>query len=453
MLPESFIKAVPEFPGIDPASFIEIHNQPVPVTSVRFNPIRTNDSHLFPEQELTPVPWASEGFYLSQRPSFITHPGWHAGAFYVQEASSMFLEQGFRTCFPNNEPIRVLDLCAAPGGKSTHLASLIPQGSLLASNEVIKARAGTLAENLTRWGTSASVVTQNDPEDFQRLPHFFDLIVVDAPCSGSGMFHKDPEAISEWSPEHVQLCRQRQQRILADALPTLKPGGWLIYSTCSYSVEENEWMVNWLCSNQGMQAHRIPVLPQWNIVESKAQNQIGYRFYPDRVSGEGFFMALLQKDYSNPTQLPRPKNRLLKLSRDATQQISNWIRPNIQPLLFQLGDRVIAFPENREEDLLHLQSALYIKKAGTSLGTLVRQELIPEHDLALSEWLHPEISSINLDYDDALNYLRKHDLRLNFSGKKGWTLMRWNQLPLGWAKILPNRMNNYFPKEWRILNK
>lgn len=453
MLPDSFIQALPQFPGIDAASFIKIHEKPIPVTSVRFNPIRTSATELFPGQELTAVPWASNGYYLNERPSFITHPGWHAGAFYVQEASSMFLEQGYRTCFPNNEPVRVLDLCAAPGGKSTHLASLIPQGSLLVSNEVIKSRAGILAENLTRWGSSSTIVTQNDPEDFQRIPHFFDLIVADAPCSGSGMFHKDPDAIAEWSPEHVQLCRQRQQRILADVLPALKPGGWLIYSTCSYSLEENEWMVNWLCTEQGMQAHSIPVKPEWNIVESTALNQVGYRFYPDRISGEGFFMALLQKNSGNPAQSPRTKNRLLKLSRDQIRFLSPWMKPQIQPLVFQLGDRIIAFPENREDDLLQLQNSLYIKKAGTSLGSLARQDLIPDHELALSEWLHPEISSIDLDMDDALNYLRKHDLQLNTSERKGWALMRWNQLPLGWAKILPNRMNNYFPKEWRILNK
>src|ERR1044071_5586576 len=192
------------------------------------------------------IPWTEYGHYLSQRPSFTFDPLFHAGCYYVQEASSMFLEQALKQTIDLSKPLRVLDLCAAPGGKSTHILSLISKDSLLVSNEVIRSRAKILKDNIVKWGYSNVVVTNNDPKDFQRLENHFDVIVVDAPCSGSGLFRREPEAIEEWSINNVQLCCQRQQRILADIIPALKGGGILIYSTCSYSPQEDEQIVQWM---------------------------------------------------------------------------------------------------------------------------------------------------------------------------------------------------------------
>ena len=181
-----------------------------------------------------------------QRPSFTFDPLFHAGTYYVQEASSMFLEQALKQSVDLSQPLRVLDLCAAPGGKSTLLQSLLNKESLLVSNDVIKSRAAILEENIVKWGAANVVVTNNDPAHFARLENYFDAIVIDAPCSGSGLFRRDPEAINEWSENNVQLCSQRQQRIVADVWPALKQNGILIYSTCSYSAEEDEAILDWM---------------------------------------------------------------------------------------------------------------------------------------------------------------------------------------------------------------
>jgi len=213
--------------------FEQAHQQFPPV-SIRFNPKKAHSPI-----DLTIIPWTSHGYYLGERPSFTLDPLFHAGSYYVQEASSMFLEQAFLQAVDRTKPINVLDLCAAPGGKSTHLLSLMNKESLLVTNEVIRSRASTLAENIQKWGYDNVAVTNNDPQDFKRLSGFFDVIVVDAPCSGEGLFRKDPGAMGQWSTDNVALCARRQQRILNDVWPALKEGGILIYSTCTYNELEN----------------------------------------------------------------------------------------------------------------------------------------------------------------------------------------------------------------------
>ena len=258
--------------------------------------IFNNQCSIFNNQSGT-VQWSSNGFYLQKRPSFTLDPLFHAGAYYVQEASSMFLEEALKQTVDLSQPIKILDLCAAPGGKSTLIQSVINNESLLVSNEVIKTRVNILSENITKWGAANVIVTNNDAKDFQRLPNYFDVIVVDAPCSGSGLFRKDREAISEWSEQNVHLCSQRQQRILADVLPALKEDGVLIYSTCSYSEEEDEQIADWLVEEFKVQSLKFKVEEEWGIVETQSskQNASGYRFYPDKVKGEGFFIAVFKK--------------------------------------------------------------------------------------------------------------------------------------------------------------
>ena len=223
----------------------------------------------------------------------------------------------------------MLDLCAAPGGKSTLIQSLISSDSLLLSNEVIKSRVGSLLENLTKWGGKNVVVTQNDPVAFSRLEHYFDLMVVDAPCSGSGLFRRDPEAIREWSADQVRACSKRQQRILADALGALKPNGMLIYSTCSFSQKKMKTIVDWLISECGFESVPLNLKNDWNIIESRSPlfNGPGYRFYPDRLKGEGLFLACLRKT-GNPE---KTSGRVPKLTFDRPEKkermiLQDWIR-------------------------------------------------------------------------------------------------------------------------------
>jgi 16S rRNA C967 or C1407 C5-methylase (RsmB/RsmF family) len=280
--------------GYDEPAFLAAHQSDQQITSIRLNRSK------IPEQDLPislqniitdKVPWCTTGYYLSERPSFTLDPCFHAGAYYVQEASSMFVEQALLQHAALSKPLKVLDLCAAPGGKSTLLQSIISSESLLVSNEVIKTRVHVLSENISKWGSANVMVTNNDPQHFKRLENYFDIIVVDAPCSGSGLFRKDPTAINEWSENNVALCGQRQQRILADILPSLKAGGLLLYATCSYSAIENEDIADWLLASYPLTSKALKLEEEWGIIEtlSPLKSAYGYRFYPNRVKGEGFF--------------------------------------------------------------------------------------------------------------------------------------------------------------------
>ena len=303
MLPNSFLDSLQKMPGFDRASFVAVHELKEQVTSLRLNPAKPIDKnkHLF-LNKTQEIPWCTAAVYLPTRPSFVTDPLWHAGAYYVQEASSMFVQFVLSQIIPVPTNQKVLDLCAAPGGKTTLLASYFPNG-LVVANETIKSRNAILVENVTKWGGPHVVVTQNDPSHFKSLPDFFDVMVVDAPCSGSGLFRKDPNAIEEWSLESVQHCSTRQTRIIEDSMDTLKVGGYLIYSTCSYSFEEDEKMMDHIASIPGMINTRIQVPQDWNIVatESPIQHAQGFRFYPDKVKGEGFFISVFQKQETTTT--------------------------------------------------------------------------------------------------------------------------------------------------------
>ncbi len=312
IFPENFIASLSGEPGFEPVNFINAHQIIESPTSIRINPfkksaLKTNGQ----------VPWCSEGYYLDTRPSFTFDPLFHAGCYYVQEASSMFIDHILKYIRQNDdEPIKVLDLCAAPGGKSTLINSAIGSKDLLVANEIIKTRVPVLCDNLNRWGTPNIIVSNNDPKDFSRLDGFFDMILVDAPCSGSGMFRKDAAAMNEWSEANVNLCHQRQERILADVYPALKEGGYLIYSTCSYSHQENEDILDWLCTEFDMESIRIPINKDWGIEETQsvAQKAWGYRFYPGKVKGEGLFAACLKKKESSGNLLSFKNNNNQKLA-------------------------------------------------------------------------------------------------------------------------------------------
>ncbi len=456
-LPSSLINSLQKVKGFDEATFRQVHESGEQVTSVRINPNKIfNKQNSIFNVQLERVKWNEHGYYLPQRPSFTLDPLFHAGAYYVQEASSMFLAEVLKQTSDLTKPLKVLDLCAAPGGKSTLMQSLISAESLLVSNEVIKARVNILSENITKWGAANVIVTNNDPKDFQRLQNYFDVIVVDAPCSGSGLFRKDPAAIKEWSENNVQLCSQRQQRILTDILPSLKEGGVIIYSTCSYSTEEDETIADWLVENCHLSPTPIQLKKDWNIIETTSlqHKACGYRFYPDKLKGEGFFIAAFKKQQApgEVQSTAKAKSRSEKISTAVIEIIRPYLKNGDDFFFFKQNEEIIALPLAFEKELPVIQSALYIKKAGIRLGTIIRNELIPDHELAVSTIIDPAVRTIDVDNTTALQYLRRVEIKLPETSN-GWAVLRYGQLPIGWVKILPNRVNNYYPKDWRILNK
>lgn len=450
LLPNQLLSSLEGLPGFDAAAFAAVHAAGDAPTSIRINPAK-------PPTKMpaltTPVPWSSFGYYLDTRPSFTLDPLFHAGAYYVQEASSMFLEQAFRQTVDLTKAQRVLDCCAAPGGKSTLIQSLLSPDSLLVSNEVIKSRVSILQENMIKWGAANTVATNNDPRDFQRLENYFDVIVVDAPCSGSGLFRREPEAIEEWSAANVGLCWQRQQRILAGCWPALRKDGILIYSTCSYSREEDEDVLDWMVTEFDANSCRLQTDSEWNIIETTGKyGGYGYRFYPHRLKGEGFFIAAVRKNDGADFTTPRRLNQPEKPAKKDQEMIRHWIQPANPLGFFTHQEQIHAVPETRLTDLAVLQSALYLKEAGITIGHAAAKDFIPHHHLAMSTMVHPDVPVLPVDRDQALQYLRKEELHPN-SAHRGWTLVQYEDRNLGWIKALPQRANNYYPKEWRILKR
>lgn len=456
-LPIALLDSLQTVKGFNEDEFVQVHASGEQITSIRINPHKVfNIQHsMFNIQG--EVPWSSNGHYLSERPSFTSDPLFHAGAYYVQEASSMFLEEAIKQNCDLSRPLKILDLCAAPGGKSTLLQSIISKESLLVSNEVIKTRVNILSENITKWGADNVVVTNNDPKDFQRLPGYFDVIVIDAPCSGSGLFRKDPGTIAEWSTDNVMMCSQRQQRILADILPSLKPHGILIYSTCSYSEEEDEFICDWLLSDapDHLSSTRLQTKEAWHIIETNSQkhNAWGYRFYPDKLRGEGFFIAAFRKEsVDHVSREIKLKNKPVLVSIAERQLLNPLVKTADSISFFKWKEDIIAVPTNLLNEVFILQSVLYLKKAAVKIGSIIRHELIPDHEFALSNLATEELMSIEVDLPTALQYLRRSHILLE-TNYTGWVLLKYQNLALGWIKILPNRINNYYPKDWRILNK
>ena len=452
-LPSSLIQSLQPIKGFDETAFINIHQSGEQFTSLRINPLKkaTNFSISgFHFPLYSKIPWSSQGYYLQQRPSFTLDPLFHAGTYYVQEASSMFLEQVLRQTTDTNQSLLVLDLCAAPGGKSTLLQSIISKESLLVSNEVIQSRVNILKENLIKWGSGNVVVTNNDPKDFSSLHGLFDVVVIDAPCSGSGLFRRDAEAINEWSEANVQLCSQRQQRIIADIWNCLKEDGVLIYSTCSYSAEEDEEILDWMVSKSKVESIELKVEEEWNIDEVQSTTgAYGYRFWPHKVKGEGFFIAAFRKKEETDEVRMKIKKESIP-SKEEIKLASAWLQSTENLSFILQGQNIAVVPSSWYTIIQYLMQQLKVRYAGVELGTIAKNDLLPEHALALSTIINQTIFSVELNDEQALTYLRKNDLQIE-SSYKGWALAKYNGMNLGWMKLLGNRINNYYPKEYRIL--
>ena len=413
--------------------------------------IRINRQKLGDARMEDSVAWCSAGFYLRERPSFTFDPLFHAGGYYVQEASSMFLEQAIRSFVSG--PVRCLDLCAAPGGKSTHLLSLLPEGSLLVSNEVIRSRSNILAENLTKWGNPNSIVTNNDPEEIGHLRHMFDVILTDVPCSGEGMFRKDADSMGEWSVANVELCAARQRRIIHDIWDALKPGGLLIYSTCTYNTEENEDNIHYIQEELGAEVLAIPVKEEWQVSGPLHFDNPVYRFFPHKTRGEGFFLAILRKA-PGEVEEPRMKGKDKKgKSKPSTipSTINEWIENPGDFRIEICGTTLQAIPATHYDMWQMLSSRLRIISSGICLGELKGKDVIPSPALALSTSLNKSaFPRVDVSWEDAIRYLRKETLTLPPDTPRGYTLVCYHGLPLGFAKHLGNRANNLYPQEWKI---
>ena len=427
-----------------------------PQTSLRLNPAKCDR-----QPDYRPVPWCRNAYYLDTRPAFTFDPRLHGGLYYVQEASSMFLDHVLRRFV--DRPVRYLDLCAAPGGKSTLALAALPAGSLAVCNEVVRPRTHILAENLIKWGYDNTIVTRNSAADFGKLTHYFDVILVDAPCSGEGMFRKDPQAIAEWSPAQVGLCADRQREILTDVWDALRPGGLLIYSTCTYNREENEDIVHFLCERFGATPLDASPSEAWHIRPSLDTDLPAYRFMPHYTRGEGLFMAVLRKPgYEEECQrdewLPRTSRKGGK-SKNPRQpgkgNPASWRTWLAAPddYTFDIGDTTVtALPSAYATDHAFFATHFEVVHRGIPVASLKGRDWQPHHALALSTGLAPDaFEPLPLSLVDAITYLRREaPAVVPDSHHRGTRLVVYEGSPLGWCNHLGNRINNLYPTEWRI---
>jgi len=446
-LPSQLLQHLNTLGHFDEEAFVQAHSDENKITSIRVNPFKKTDltGIGLDLKRANRVKWNTEGYYLDTRPSFTLDPLFQAGCYYPQEAGSMFLEFALKECLDFSDSLKVLDVCAAPGGKSTLLNSLLNEKSLLVANEIIKSRADVLVQNLSKWGTCNTVVTNNDPQRFSELRSFFDAVVIDAPCSGSGLFRKQPEAIHEWSEDHVNACSIRQQAIVTDILPSLKENGILVYSTCSYSVAENEEVVEKLVKDWDMEYIPLPVEKEWGVVETPH----GYRFYPHLTKSEGFFCAVLRKKNNSgllPTQKRKQRAGITKTDLTLIEPFLTITKENI----VKKNERFHLLSPEASSFLSVFEKQFYFKKAGVVIGEIKGKDLVPNQELAWFYGLSKEINYLEADRETALKFLRKETFQTS-ENIKGLTLIRYREQGLGWAKILPNRINNYLPNELRIL--
>lgn len=427
-------------------------------TSIRINPFKVDADNIIIGNGNELVPWCKYGHYLSGRPPFTFDPMLHSGAYYVQEASSMFIDHVVRQTF-GSEPMNVLDLCAAPGGKSTCAMSALPEGSMLFSNEPIRPRAMVLAENITKFGKDNMVVTNNYPADYKKAKMVFDAIIADVPCSGEGMFRKDEVATEEWTPEAVISCAERQWNIVESVWPTLRQGGYLVYSTCTYNRAEDEDNVLRICQELGAELVPIATDPSWGIVGDTTGRELPvYHFFPHHAKGEGLFLALLRKTAEAP-QLKEKKNKRQRGGKQSTAikggaQVAAWLKQNEAFKLLRIDEaHITAVREALADDVQRICNTVRALTAGVLLVEEKGNKRIPQHALALSMQRNAEaFPTVALTREEALTYLRREALVLSPDVPRGYVIATYQGHSLGFLNNLGSRANNLYPQEWRIRN-
>lgn len=413
-LPDQFINRMEGMLGEEAQDFLTAM-QENPSVSIKLNRRKTLDPSVTGYEGLTPVSWCDSGYYIPERPKFTLNPLLHAGVFYVQDASSMVYETIAEKIIPaaldTGNPLRILDMCAAPGGKTTSLINALPDGSIVVANEFVGSRASVLYENLTKWGYPDFVVTNSPTSAFTRLGEVFDIVAVDAPCSGEGMMRKEEVAVSQWNEGLIKLCADLQREILDNAISVLKPGGFLIYSTCTFNTVENEDNLRWLAEDKGLIPVDMRFPPEWGISEGIDTPYPCMRFMPHKTRGEGLFVAVLRKEGDYPRARVLSQSGFMKLLKASVKVIAEGI------------------------PLTTLKGKDHAPSSESVLATNFTRDSLPE---------------IEVDENTALSYLRHEALRLPENIGRGFVTIKYKGFPLGLVKNIGNRANNLYPSRWRI---
>lgn len=441
LISDSYFEGLRHHFGAQISERVQAGMKAAPSISVRVNPSKQTSKFL----GLTRVPWASNGFLLPERPAFYLDPLFHAGSYYVQDSSSMMLEYVLSQIEFENTDLLALDLCASPGGKSTIIADFLSNKGFLIANEIDGKRNAILRENLLKWGSTNQGVTQLSSDKYADLGPIFDLVVVDAPCSGEGMFRKDDFAIKQWSPQLVDQCALTQRGILQNISESVRSGGYLIYSTCTTNTQENEEQIAQLLNN-GFEL-KLPKVSAWEeyiVPANHNGSTVGYYLLPGISTGEGLFISVLQKTASTPSYKNKRPFLSDRFDSNPVQQYSTigfesqWTK----------GREIFGYDYGHEL-LQRLPSTIPFKTLGIPLLEAKGRDYIPAHGLAM----HPNCQAIvDLSLDDALNYLRKERISAASKSVNKWMTVGYEEVVLGWVKQVPGRWNNYYPQHYRLRN-
>lgn len=445
-LPKAFVESMRQMLGEDAECLFEALDTD-PAVSIRLNsakPANTFDG--------VPVGWCRWGRYLEERPQFTLDPLLHGGAYYVQEASSQFVMHLLSKLDLNGA--RMLDMCAAPGGKTTIYSTLVGREGLVVANDINHGRAMALADNVQRWGMGNVVVTCNEPSHIGAFTHWFDVVAVDAPCSGEGMFRKMEEARTEWTSSSPEQCAMRQREILQEAWRTLRPGGTLLYSTCTFNPTEDEGIVEWLTKEYGEEleaSDRVETMEEWGIVRSDIGPWQCFHFYPHKCRGEGFFAAIARKrDGAVHRSMPKARRKLFaQLAKTDIREIERWVIGN--HAFKMVGDDIYAYDANVVDEVVVISEYLSVVYSGVAMGRIFKQKLKPEHALALYVGLNRDVLPVvDVSLSDAQDFLRRHDIAAG-QFEEGINVVAYEGVPIGFVKRIGARCNNMYPKDLRIV--
>lgn len=458
-LPLGFTDRMRRLLGAEYPAFLASYDKPRR-PALRVNPLRLDG---IPDgvRALLPflaerVPFTADGWYYPDDPALRPgrHPYHEAGLYYIQEASAMIPA----ALCPPRPGERVLDLCAAPGGKATQLAGALRGQGLLVANEIHPGRAAVLSGNIERMGIPNALVLNMEPQALaERFPGFFDRIVVDAPCSGEGMFRKDEGAIAEWSRQNVDNCWRLQREIVSDIWSCLRPGGLLIYSTCTFNAHEDEENVEWIASELGADILSLPVEAEWGITPAVVGDIPAYRFLPGVSRSEGLFLAVLRK-HGDADEAPVKEDNRKAPRRGRGEKAAVVKTPDVQlvspsdyAVRQGVSDTLLAVPTRWADVYDKAAASLKVMHAGVQLGTVKGKDVVPSQSLALSRQLdRSAFPTVDLAYADAVAYLRKEAVALPEGTPRGYVLLTYDGMPIGFEKNIGNRANNLYPQEWRI---
>ena len=455
-LPEKFVARMERELGVEETRALCAALGEEPSTAIRLNPRKMSASRW----EARRVTWSEDGYLLNDRPSFTLDSDFHAGAYYVQEASSQFAGYILSEVMGGREAcrgLRVLDMCAAPGGKSTHYATLVGEEGLVVANEINRSRAAVLADNARKWGLGNMVVTCNDSARLAEFEGVFDVVAVDAPCSGEGMFRKSEDACEQWSEANVAMCAERQWEILQNAFKALRAGGVLLYSTCTFNRSEDEDIVRRACEEFGEeleQAEDVAVDADWGVVTGREGVFQTFRFFPHRIAGEGMFMAVARKsaDAGAGGRLPKARRKAINMvDKRSVEELKRWVVDAEKMSFFEAGDTLYGCRKTHYDEIEALSGRLAVIYSGVAMGQIFKGKLKPDAALALSAYLRRDaVACSEVDEDAALQFLRKQDLPAGLFAE-GVNLVVCRGQALGFVKRIGGRVNNLYPNSLRIL--